>query len=380
MLYYKKHFARDIVLYEFSVPMPFCNEHTDKLIEINSKLKKSQITSLYFAMPSNCSAITGFESLRTTYKENTNFEYWKDKIVYAKEKGFDFIYLLNNPRSTAEPDKVLNLQLERLDKLINNLRKINCKKLRVGSIQLINYILRKYPDMEIYASTTLEFDKIQQFQTFYSMYPSVKEIVPSFEANKNFKLLKNLKKQFPNVTIELMVNEGCVVGCPNRIQHCISFPFFSESSLFSQRSECFEPKLFLKKCSNHINSQLALHICQNKQILPWEIEKYANIGITNFKLVGRNHNDFSNGSYFNSYKIYLTAIEDYDKVKNLSFSNLSHHISTHDLPSMDKFRKYLPKIEHFIKNGHLCSSICGNECNYCKECAKNLDKYVLNNN
>lgn len=365
-------------MYEFSAPMPFSIEHIDRLIEINSKLKKSQITSLYFAMPANCSAITGFELLRTEYKENTNFEYWADKIIYAKEKGFDFIYLLNNPRSTVEPDKVLNLLLGRLDKLINNLRKINCNKIRVGSVQLIDYILKTYPDMEIYASTTLEFDKIQQFQTFYSMYPTVKEIVPSFEANKNFKLLKNLKKQFPNVTIELMVNEGCIVGCPNRIQHCISRPFFSVFSLFSQRSECFTPMFFTQKCSNLAESQLAFHICRNKQILPWEIEKYANIGITNFKLVGRNHDDFSNGSYFNSYEIYLTAIEDYDKVKNLSFSNLSHYFKNIDLPSIDEIRKYLPKIEYFINNGHLCSSICGSECNYCSECAKKLDKYVLN--
>lgn len=358
--------------------MPFEIDKIDKLIEINNKIKKSKISSLYFALPINCLDITGFELLRSSYKVNTDFDYWAEKIIYAKEKGFDFVYLLNNPRSTAEPDRMLDIQLERLDKLINNLRKIKCNKVRVGSVQLLNYILKTYPDMEIYASTTLGLDRIQQFQVFYSMYPTVKEIVPSVEANKNFKMLKNLKKQFPNITIELMVNEGCITGCPTKIQHHISLPFYSATSNCSKRDEVFKPELFITKCSKQRQNEGAFAICRNRQILPWEIEEYANIGINNFKLVGRDCQEFNDGSYINSYEIYLTAIEDYDKVKNQSFSKLCHYFKNIDLPSIDEIRKYLPKIEYFINNGHLCSSICGSECNYCSECAQKLDKYVLN--
>lgn len=65
-------------MYEFSVPMPFEIDGIDKLVEINHKIKKSKITSLYFAMPGNCTDVTGFELLRTSYKINTNFDYWAE--------------------------------------------------------------------------------------------------------------------------------------------------------------------------------------------------------------------------------------------------------------------------------------------------------------
>ncbi len=365
-------------MYEFSAPMPFEFEHIDKLVETNNKVTKSKITSLYFGAPRSCYDLTGFESLRTHYDKYTSFEYWAERIVYSKEQGFDFVYLLNNPRAMTDIDKVLDMQLKQLDKLMNNLRKIGCKKIRVANIQLLNYILKMYPDMEIYASTTLEFNQIQQFQVFFDMYPSVKEIVPSFEANKNFKMLANLRNQFSSFDIELITNEGCLSGCPSRIQHCISIPYlFTKNDLFSNRDEVFTSELYLKKCMDYSKRNLSLDICKNKLIFPWEIEEYVKIGVNKFKLVGRNCDDFNNGKYMSSYEIYLTAIEDYDKVKDFPFSSLSHHFKAFgDFVTIDMIRKYLPKIEYFIKNGHLCSSMCGSECTYCYDCAKELDKVI----
>ena len=358
--------------------MPFEFEYIDKLVEINNKVSKSKITSLYFAVPRSCYDLTGFESLRSSYDKYTTFDYWAERIIYAKNKNFDFVYLLNNPRGLADIDKVLDMQLKKLDKLINNLRKIGCNKLRVASLQLLAYISKTYPDMELYASTTLEFNTIQEFQVFFEMYPTVKEIVPSFKANKNFKMLSNLRNQFPNYDIELITNEGCIVGCPARIQHCTSIPyFFSTKDLYSNRDEVFSHWFFSEKCCEYSIKNLALFICQNKLILPWEIEEYAKIGVNKFKLVGRNCEDFTYGRYMSSYEVYLTAIEDYDKVKDFAFSNLSHLFRRFgDFVTIDMIRKYLPKIEYFIKNGHLCSSMCGSECTYCYDCAKELDKVI----
>ena len=39
-------------------------------------------------------------------------------------------------------------------------------------------------------------------------------------------------------------------------------------------------------------------------------------------------------------------------------------------------RPYLPEIKHFIKNGHLCSSICATECFYCYKCAQKIKKHL----
>ena len=217
-------------MYIFSAPMPFEKEHIDKLVDINNEISKSKITSLYFALPSNCTDTTGFEQLRTMYKIKTDFNYWEKLITYSLEKDFDFVYLLNSPKEITDIEKILEVQLIKLDSLICKLKKLGCNKVRVSNTQLMNYLIINYPELEIYTSTSFEHTKLRQYKLFLEMFPQVKEVVPSFEVNKNFVLLKNLKEQFPNVNVELMVNEGCLSGCPIRTHHNLSLPILLYSS------------------------------------------------------------------------------------------------------------------------------------------------------
>ena len=97
-------------MYIFSAPMPFEKEHIDKLVDINNEISKSKITSLYFALPSNCTDTTGFEQLRTMYKIKTDFNYWEKLITYSLEKDFDFVYLLNSPKKVPLFGREITLQ------------------------------------------------------------------------------------------------------------------------------------------------------------------------------------------------------------------------------------------------------------------------------
>ena len=124
--------------------MPFEFEHIDKLLEINSKVKKSKITSLYFALPANCREKTGFEQLRTKYYMETKYSDWEKLISYSIEKGFDFVYLINSPRNVSDVDKILEIQLQKLDILIQDLKKIGCWTVRVSNTQILDYVLKKY--------------------------------------------------------------------------------------------------------------------------------------------------------------------------------------------------------------------------------------------
>ena len=47
----------------------------------------------------------------------------------------------------------------------------------------------------------------------------MKEVVPTWDVNKNFAFIKNFKLRFPDKILELMVNEGCIGGCPFRRDH-----------------------------------------------------------------------------------------------------------------------------------------------------------------
>lgn len=361
-------------MYEFSIPMPLALNGLNFILSLNKKLKKSKITSVYFALPNTDSDRTGFEQNRVGLPIKTNFLYWKPIFEKVKENNIELIYLLNSPKSMPIESDNFHIQIEKLDKLILNLKSVECYSLRISSIQLLDYLLKKYPEMNYYTSTSFEWNQFKQYNNFLQTFPQTKQIVPSYNINKNFKLLKNLKKNFPNIDIELMVNEGCIAGCPFRNEHNISIPTIVKKD-FVPFDETFTMKCFIDKCTAIHRKNRYKSICISNLIYPWEIEEYAKIGINKFKLVGRNCSTFINGKYLKIYEQYLIGIENYKYIENLDYKILNHYMVECDFKaSIKEVRPYLPNIKHFIKYGHLCSSICEYECNYCIKCAEKLKK------
>ncbi len=359
---------------KFSAPMPYTIEYINKILDINKQIKKSKITSLYASLPSTCNLFSGFEQKRNIYLKQTDFNYWKFLMCYSIEKGMEFIYLLNNPASfdLSSPDFIK--KIEKLDKLLCELKKIGITKLRAASAPLISYLCKNYSQFDIYASTSFEFKTISEYQNFFMFHPNVKQIVPSHDINKNFRLLKNLKKDYPQTEIEIMVNEGCMQGCPNRNLHSnlnIDFNVTYKDDL------CLSNKYCMTYCNN-VMKILPFHsLTLNNNIYPWEIEKYSKIGINNFKLVGRDMFTFKIENYLNEYLLYLKCIDDYKISDNISIVSFIHHLSEQtELKGLKtaEIKKYLPNINHFIKYGHLCASICGVDCRYCYKCAEKIQK------
>ncbi len=359
---------------EISVPMPFEESFIDKLAQINTQVEKSKITSVYFALPVTDKDKSTFEQNRTSIEKITDFNYWKKIINHARDKDFDFVYLLNSSRPLLYESPYLNHQLDKLDKLINKLRSEDLRKLRISNIQLMGYIAKHYPDMELYASTSFEYTQVKQIQNLLTLFPQIKQIVPSHEINKNFKLLKTLRKQYPNLSIEIMLNEGCLGGCPFRFWHAMSMPTIFTPKI-CEINEDLTPTWFTKYCYS-VGSTFD-QICHSKNIYPWEVEEYSKIGIKNFKLVGRNCDQFYDGRYLDYYLYYLKGIDNYKNIEDIELKYFIHHYINFEMNVKVKdVKSYLPNIKHFIKNGHLCASICGNECRYCLDCAENINKHL----
>lgn len=359
--------------YKFSVPMPDSIEKINKLHEINNEVEKSEIKNLYFALHGSCTDNTGFEQLRTCKDKTETFEDYLPFIEKTLELGFDFIYLLNSPKPFLFESKYFQIQLEKLDKLINKLRKLGCKKYRLCNTQLIGYFQKNYPDLEVYASTSLEYKSLKQYSNLLEIYKNIKEVVPACDINKNFKLLKNLKKQYPNIIFEIMVNEGCMNSCPLRTFHNLSVPY--HISNFKNIEPDFTTTYFVNTCNEFVIKNQYYHLCNPNIIYPWEIEEYAKIGITNFKLVGRNSDKSIGDLYTDYYRSYLLGIDDIKNIEDKPIKIFNHYtISQNFSQTVKQVKDYLPNIKHFINNGHLCSSICGAECNYCGECAKKIEQ------
>ena len=119
------------------------------------------------------------------------------------------------------------------------------------------------------------------------------------------------------------------------------------------------------------------NLCLGNNIYPWEVEEYSKLGIKQFKLIGRNSKDFLNGDYLKFFLQYLKGIDNYKNIEEFEFKYLVHHYILQSWKFKVKdIKPYLPNIKHFIKKGHLCSSICLSECNYCYKCMENIKKHL----
>ena len=360
------------IMNKFSAPMPYCIEDINRILDINNQVEKSKITSLYACVPRGCEMFTGFEQSRNFSFEHTEWDYWKRLINHTFDLNCDFIYLLNSPRPLDIENPDFPKQLEKLELLLSELRKIGVKKLRVASGQLMSYIGRHYSDFNVLASTSLEYKTIWEYQNFIQFHSEVKQIVPSHDVNKNFLLLKNLRKRYPNVEIELMVNEGCLQGCPNRMFH--EYINIDATNMIYD-DECLSSTYATSFCKPIVQIYPIYSLVIGNHIFPWDIDEYAKIGITNFKFVGRDAYTQYFDDYLNSFLMYLKGTEDITKIENYPIADFFHHLKTSPILrklKVKKYKKYLPNIKHFVKYGHLCASYCTLNCLYCYNCAEKI--------
>ncbi len=361
-------------MYNFSVPMPYTIEDIDRILDINSQVHKSAITSMYACVPRGCEVFTGFEQSRNFSFKDVSWNYWKSLIEYTLNKNCEFIYLLNSPRPLDIDPSDIPEKLEKLELLLTELRKLGVKKLRVATGQLMTYIAKHYSDFEILASTSLEYKTIWEYQNFISFHPEVKQIVPSHDVNKNFKLLLHLRKRYPDIELELMVNEGCLQGCPNRMLHeYISI----DGKIFFNNDICLSGVYATSFCNQILTRYPIQSLVIGTHIFPWDVDKYAKIGINNFKLVGRDGYNSNFNYYLEGYRMYLKGIDNVKNIESYPLAGFTHHLQNNSVLeqlTVKDYKKYLPDIKHFIKKGHLCSNICAIECKYCYKCAEKIQK------
>ena len=361
-------------MYKFSIPMPYSKETIDELVSINNKVEKSKITSLYFSLPSTNELFTGFEQTRNQLLDKTDFSFWRGLARYSIEKGFDVIYCLNSPRPLSIENPNFPLQIEKLHKLLNELEKIGLNKLRVASPKLMSYIYKYFPQFEILGSTASDYKIIQEFNFLKQVHSYVKEIVPSHNVNKNFMLLKNIRKL--GFELEIMVNEGCIQGCSNRFEHECTY---TDNNIELYTKEPLFQEFYCKwNCSRIERQNPLLYMVKGNHIYPWEISEYEKIGITKFKLNGRDgmtDNNNSQSDFLGMIQTYLKGVDDIKNIENLPVINfVSNSMMKDKLKNLTvkKIKKYLPNIRHFVKYGYLCSSICGYKCNYCYKISEKI--------
>ncbi|MCR5260684.1 MAG: hypothetical protein K6C94_02480 [Candidatus Gastranaerophilales bacterium] len=349
-------------VYKISRPMPFDLKKIDEIVEQNKKAKKYQIKTLYNSIPEPlCSMFAGeFQSCRGENKNIKSFEDFAKFATYTMKNGFDFVYTLNSPKPFLEDAFYNNKKL--LFDLLDNLQAIGCKDLKIANQQLMEVINReKHFNFDFHVSTSSEYHNVQQYTTLIKTYPNIKSINISIDDNRNFHLLRSLRKLFPDVDLEILVNETCLHGCPSRMIHPSTWFCYFDCYGLENKIGAFE--FFFK----------------SNMIYPWQLAYYSAIGINSFKIMLYTRGAEQNTEAINSY---LKGIE--NGTKDMSAEEFFYGVMgmrkwvklNPDI-KLSEIMPYLPDIRHFVKNGYKCGSICGSECNYCMDCCKKIKEIML---
>ena len=340
--------------YEFSIPMMYSKEKINQLIDINRNVDKSEIKTLYFSLPVSNELFTGFEQPRNQLIEFNTFDFWKDLSEYSLSKGFNIIYNLNSARTVNFEKPELKKQLEKLDKLLIELQKSGVNKLRISNIQLLEYILKYYPYFEIYVSTVTNYKTIQEFKNLKLLYPKIKQVIPAQDMNKNFLLLKNIKNKL-NLDMEIMCNDGCIQGCIN---------FYNHQAMNNYEENYLKGITPASTCSNIMNMNPFKYLCQTTHVFPWEIEEYGQIGITKFKLTGRDGikdtNKNSSNYAIDMYYRYLKGIDDVKTLDDFSIELFLNNSRVHERLKLLKGKdviKFFPNTVIYVHQGAMLNAV-----------------------
>ena len=360
-------------IYEFSCPLPYNYKGIDEILKLNTTIKKSKVVNVFNSAPLPLTDKYN-RFIHLTRGKNTDITSYNDVIKYAKyaqDNGLNFIYLMNSPKVFVEKE-YKTFESDFLY-LLDLLKKNNIRNIKVANMQVCRLINMHAPnDFNLSASTAFEFQHILQYKYLFDAFPNFNFVDIANDENQNFQLLKSLRETFPNIKLEVMVNESCIKGCPARKLHVYGGGYSLYTCLYAIQPQGFFP--FLMKTG---------------VLYPWVLEYYSSIGINNFKYVQNTH--YGRANYkIDELKRYLTyvegGVENVDLLEFLlaNFNNDFERMVDKKMGLPDKkinvklsdLKNCLPDIRYFIKHGHDCHTRCGVECHYCDECAKKIEKLI----
>jgi len=355
--------------YEFSCPLPFNYKTIDEIVELNKTLKKSKVTTFYNNAPNQ--DFNNWVSIsRAKNDKFKTYEEFGEFAKYAIDKGFNISYLMNSPKPYSHKD-FRTFGKEFYD-LLEYLYKIQIRDIKISNPQVALYINSKFPNMfNLHCSTAFEYNSLSQYIYLFKLYPNFTLIDVSNNENQNFKLLKSLRDKFPNIKLELMVNEGCIKFCPVRIA-CVTEGGFAIIDCGPLQME--------KSAISHFTKTGAIY--------PWNLEYYSALGINNFKFISSTGKENTRSNYHDitTLKKYLTCVEEgienyssnffFEIFEKLKDSPYIQQDKTKEI-KLSELKDMLPDIRYFIKHGHECAIKCNHECNYCYECSKKIDNALI---
>lgn len=336
----------------------------DSIKKLNDKYEHSKITEVY-----GSTREFAFLAARPAFRlPDISFGFFEDYIKQLNAIGVSFNYTMNS--ITFSSRQTLMRNRTQISHLVDLLAHIGVKRITVANPILFEIIGHR-PNIEIEISTIAHIDTITQIKYLKDNY-NVTKICGNLLKNRNIKFLKAAAKycNANGIQYECMTNEFCGVGGNDYTTHCL------------YRDSCYILHFYDKTKDDVLNyfDQYPMRYCMTSRnvdpvnwlrlqwIRPQDIQRYVDIGITNFKITGRTGTTeyikkiaeayMSQKWEENLLALWKPLETIYSEENELDFNHSTYINST----KLDKF------LDHWFNNlDHDCSNeVCGDTCKYCK--------------
>ncbi|ETR71741.1 MAG: peptidase U32 [Candidatus Magnetoglobus multicellularis str. Araruama] len=188
--------------------------------------------------------------------------------------GIRFNYLFNAISYDAYASKLILIE-EKLKKL----RDMGVTTLTVSHSLLANFIRSKGFTFEIACSLNNFVNSVDRAMLFIGS--GYDRIIVDEDEHRNIKLIQSIY-DCCKVPVEILLNNGCVHRCINRISHQ---SIFAQSNLEADERLKLCQKM-VSTCHSLFNSDFSTFLKAN-WVRPEDIKRYMAAGVTLFKLVSR---------------------------------------------------------------------------------------------
>ncbi len=234
------------------------------------KVKKYPVYEIFGALSlSNLNTV-----LSAPFLPFVDKELLQKTIDDAHKVGIKFNYILNNT-CTGNIEHT-NHGIRNIKNFLKWLSEIQVDIVTVSLPYIIDLIKKNIPTLKVKVSLASFVNTLQRARFYQNK--GVDEITLDIDQNRNFKLLRLLKKEL-RVELTLLVNNCCLWGCPYNFYH------------YSTNSHTIPTEGYY---NNYCDFNCTLTRLKNpvefikaRWIRPEDLEHYESIGINNFKIGGR---------------------------------------------------------------------------------------------
>ncbi|MEK6727164.1 MAG: U32 family peptidase [Candidatus Omnitrophota bacterium] len=337
----------------FNTPADFDINKIDKYRDLNQKFsfKKFAVKSFYGNLNPSEFPSARYQSILPVI----NLRKLKEYVNVLHKTGFEFNYTFN-AICLENIEHTKSGQRKIIDH-IKILRDAGIDSITVSNFRVIDLIKKVAAGLKINISANLQIMSAGGIGMLRGL--GIDSIVLSTDANKNFGIIADIVNN-TKINVEIIINSGCMLGCPFSYSHYSYISHAKNLKLDANNLPYFELRCELNRILYPERSVFLSSFIRPEDISIY----YNNLGITNFKLIGRHKTgrdylknlevymqEYYQGNFFELfYGLQDNILQDIFYLDNRRLDRFLENLYRNKIDYFYNYREYMDRVNTMVKH------------------------------